>query len=311
MKKYLSFPVCVFTVLMAFGCMSLLGLDTQSDHGKPEPQAAGIHWAKGQAPNHGAKPVKSPNLSWHGGNIMVSAETTAIFWGPSWGKDGTTAFAGDKIAGLDTFYTGIGGTPYAAGSSEYTDASHTVGNTINHHGHFIDTSTATGGGSTTAIQSEVCKVLKNNGITPLINGYYPVYVDVKRGNAGYCAWHSAGTCGSTPVQFAFFFNLDGDSGCDVRDTSDNGHSEGLAALANVSGHELSEARSDPRLNAWYDSSGEENADKCAWTFGPTVAFSNGSTWKIQGNWSNSAYNAGTGYPNASGQYGCIETATVK
>ena len=32
-------------------------------------------------------------------------------------------------------------------------------------------------------------------------------------------------------------------------------------------HELVEAVSDPQLNAWYDSAGYENADKCAWTFG--------------------------------------------
>jgi hypothetical protein len=46
------------------------------------------------------------------------------------------------------------------------------------------------------------------------------------------------------VQFAFFFNLDGDPGCDPADTQ-TGHSQGLAALANVTAHEISEARSDP------------------------------------------------------------------
>jgi hypothetical protein len=28
-------------------------------------------------------------------------------------------------------------------------------------------------------------------------------------------------------------------------------------------------------------------------------------WKIQGEWSNAAYNAGTGYPNSAGQNGCL------
>ena len=58
------------------------------------------------------------------------------------------------------------------------------------------------------------------------------------------------------MQFAFFFDLDGDAGCDP-DTSGL-HSQGLAALANVSAHELSEARTDPASpGAWYDSSGAE------------------------------------------------------
>ena len=142
--------------------------------------------------------------------------------------------------------------------------------------------------------------------SPKANGYYPVYTDLKRGSAGYCAWHDQGTVNSVQVEVAFFFNLDGDAGCDPGDTSGN-HSQGLAALANVSGHELSEAKTDPQLNAWYDRRGNENADKCAWHFHKLSTFSNNSStvnsiWLIQGNWSNAAYNAGTGYYNR----GCID-----
>jgi hypothetical protein len=70
----------------------------------------------------------------------------------------------------------------------------------------------------------------------------------------------------------------------------------------VSGHELSEMLTDPQLNAWYDQKGEENSDKCAWTFSGTVAIG-GQSWKIQGNWSNAAASARTGYANV----GCIQT----
>ena len=49
--------------------------------------------------------------------------------------------------------------------------------------------------------------------------------------------------------------------------------------------------------------GEENSDKCAWTWNGTVAIG-GQSWKIQGNWSNRAANARTGYANT----GCIQTA---
>jgi len=37
-----------------------------------------------------------------------------------------------------------------------------------------------------------------------------------------------------------------------------------------------------------------------------VSFSGQSRWKVQGNWSNAAFNAGTGYPNRSGQHGCLD-----
>jgi hypothetical protein len=90
------------------------------------------------------------------------------------------------------------------------------------------------------------------------------------------------------------------------------HSQGMAALANVSGHELSEALTDPHLDAWYDASGAENSDKCAWSFGtPLLTFSNNSRWKMQGNWSNAAYDARNGYPNRDGQNGCIDGGNYK
>ena len=146
----------------------------------------------------------------------------------------------------------------------------------------------------------------SSDLNPMTNGYYPVYTDLKRGSAGYCAWHSWGTCGTTNVQFAFFFDLDGDPGCNPGDNV-TGNSQGLAALGNVTGHELSEAMTDPRGNGWYDRQGYENSDKCAWTFGTNyLTFTNGSKWMIQGNWSNDAYNNGYGYANNKGQKGCLD-----
>ena len=37
-----------------------------------------------------------------------------------------------------------------------------------------------------------------------------------------------------------------------------------------------------------------------------VTFSNGSQWTAQAEWSNAAFTAGTGFPNSSGQHGCID-----
>jgi hypothetical protein len=39
------------------------------------------------------------------------------------------------------------------------------------------------------------------------------------------------------------------------------------AAATVASHELTEAITDPELNAWYDGSGNEIGDKCAWNYG--------------------------------------------
>ena len=308
MKKCLSMLIAfMFVALSASGqawCQSASSVEDLSKSSAAEPPMMGIRWARGFNPNYLASRVraartrKSPNMTWHGGKIMTTAVTGNIFWGPSWGS-----YLGDEISGLDEWYLGFSNSHYAMTSDEYTGANGQVAPAISHIGHVTDISAAAGGNNTSAILAEVCKAVTPD---PSGNGYYAVYTDIPRGNSGYCAWHSYGTCGGTPVQFAFFWKLDGDPGCDPLDTSGL-HSEGLAALSNVSGHELSEARTDPRNGGWYDSSGNEDGDKCAWTFNvPLVPFSDGRQWKIQGEWSNAAYNAGTGYPNSSGLKGCLD-----
>ena len=249
------------------------------------------HAARGQArPGHGG----SPNLVFHGGPILDAPQVQAIYWGQSWTN---SAFVGDKITGLATFYSEMGGSAYAGTTTEYAGSNGSISGAVSYGGNVIDTSAAPSRApSTSTILNEVARKITN----PVANGYYPVYVDSRRGSAGYCAWHSWGAINGVPVQFAFFFNLDGDAGCDPQDTWTS-HSQGLAALANVSGHELSEALTDAHLNAWYDNGGSENADKCAWTFHAPVNFSH-STWKIQGNWSNLAYNGHTGYTLG----GCVD-----
>ncbi len=311
------------TLLLAFACLPVFAFaqaDSQNQSTAPKPVVGhdgteylsvphgppmlGISWARGFEPNASSNrpsPLarRSANMTYHGGKIMPYTVSKTIFWGTSWGS-----YTGDKITGMDTWYTGFNNSNYAGTTDEYTGTNGQVTKTLTHQGHVIDTTAAAGGGNTAAILAEVCKVITTPDASG--NGYYAVYTDLPRGSAGYCAWHSAGSCGGKAVQFAFFWKLDGDAGCDPADTSGL-HSQGLAAIANVSGHELSEARSDPATpGAWYDASGAENGDKCAWTFGaPLVTFSNGSQWKIQGEWSNAAFTAGTGYANSSGQKGCL------
>jgi len=269
------------------------------------PPMLGIHWTKEEhaARQHLAR--RSANMTFHGGKIMPTAVTKAFFKGTSW-----ATYSGDKITGIDSWYAGFSGSNYANTVNEYTgtNGSAKSARATTQQGHYDDTGAETSKGSTTAVLAEVCSAITASGtvVDAGGNGYYALYSDQPRGNAGYCAWHSAGTCGGKAIQFAFFWKLDGDAGCDPGDTSGS-HSQGLAALANVTGHELAEAMTDPaNPGAWYDSSGAENGDKCAWTFGaPLVQFHNGSWWKIQGEWSNAAFTAGTGYANSSGQKGCL------
>jgi hypothetical protein len=66
-------------------------------------------------------------------------------------------------------------------------------------------------------------------------------------------------------------------------------------MASVFAHELEETVTDPDFSAWYDTNGNENADKCAWTFGATQTDVKGARYNmtinkmnymIQQNWVN-------------------------
>ena len=289
----MKYVITSFVLVSLAAVLSVTAQDVANQKTHEGPPILGPHWAKGI---HPARSGGSPDMTFHGGTVLTTTTAQAIFWGTSWATN-----AGDKISGIDTWYEGFGGSNYAKTSDEYSGSNGQVGASVSYGGHFVDGTRASGGGSTSAILAEVCKVIPN----PASNGYYAVYTDLPR-KGNYCAYHSWGSCGSTQVQFAFFWKLDGDAGCDPQSTV-SGESQGLAALANVSGHELSEARTDPRGDGWFDASGAENGDKCAWTFNvPSVKFSNGTFWKIQGEWSNQAYNSSTGYPNSSGQDGCLD-----
>jgi hypothetical protein len=231
--------------------------------------------------------------------MSSATKVQPIFWGTSW-----SSYSGDEISGIGTFYGSVGGSSYLGTNTEYTDSrGGRVSTAVSLLGSpVIDNSAAVSGApQTSAILAEVAKMYPN----PTANAYYPVYVDQPRGHARYCAWHSAGTINGTPVTFAFFFKLDGDSGCDP--ASPGSGSQGLKASVNVSGHELSEMLTDMNLDAWYDSKGAENADKCAWTFGSKLLSMGSNSYRIQGNWSNNAYNANQGYTySGSVQRGCID-----
>ena len=276
-----------------------VGGNDGSLHGAPEH----VFSAKDQVGNF-AKPGggSSVLMTSHGGTILVANKTEAIFWGSQWN---TASFAGDKITGLDSFFGGFGGSAYAGTSTEYTGTNGQVTTSSTYLGHVIDGSTVPSRAlSVSTAVSEACKVTNN---APDPNALYLIYTATGAGHVSYCAWHSYGNCSNgAPVQVAYMPNIDGIAGCDPQDTYNTGHSQGLAAVANVTAHELSEAITDPRNGGWYDSAGNENGDKCAWTFTSVVTLKNGSKWKLQQEWSNAAYNAGTGNPNRSGQKGCLQ-----
>jgi hypothetical protein len=237
------------------------------------------------------------DMIWHNGTVLVANKTMAIFWG-SWGSPG------DIITGLDRFFQGFGGSIYAGDSTEYTGSNGQVTSSSTYLGHVLDASAPPSRNpSVSTMVAEACKITNNN---PDPNALYLIYTSNFPKQNSFCAWHSYGNCSNgAPVQVANMPNTSGIAGCDPADTWTT-NSEGLASLANVTAHELSETITDPRNGGWYDANGAENGDKCAWSFNHVVTLANGALFKLQMEWSNNAFNAGTGFLNNSAQPGCLQ-----
>src|SRR5437868_68464 len=125
----MSFKGMVAVVISALGLASGLAAATGAAAGPPS-FAAGA--ASGFVPSHNvsnanrAKPGGGGHVSllqWAGGPVMHSTTVVPIFWGTQWAS---SSFKGDKITGLDTVYSHIGGTAYARTNGEYTDGSGSV-----------------------------------------------------------------------------------------------------------------------------------------------------------------------------------------
>lgn len=262
MKKILAIVFCLFTL---FACSAA------TDDGVDAPEGLRFKDAKPSRSNSG-------NLIDHGGKVLPASNTYAIWWGTQ------ASFPSDAQDGLTAFFNGLNGTSFLGVTNQYMRSDSA---TSTFHTNWVDTSSPPGHGpSVNAIVGEACKVIGQNGEQPDATGIYFIYTSNFPRGGNYCAWHSHGSCNGVDIQVAYMPNTTGIAGCDPGNLYGcNSYSQGTRSLANVTSHEFMEAITDADLNAWYDSSGAENGDKCAWKFSSCVNLSNGS-WQLQQEWSN-------------------------
>jgi hypothetical protein len=253
---------------------------------------------KGNVTLNAAKPtggLTQAGIQYHGGPIMTGTKTIYyIFYGNWSGNSATTL--------LPSLASGFSGSSYYNINTTYT----------NNSGGKVDNS-ATYGGSTTdsysqgtslsdaKVQSVVSSAITSGRLPKNTNAVYFVLTssDVNETSGfctQYCGWHTHGTISGSDIKYSFVGNPDRcPSACEAQSTGPNGNA-GADGMASIIAHEFEEASADPDLNAWYDTSGAENADKCAWTFGSESTASNGAkynmtlggkNWLIQQNWVNS------------------------
>jgi hypothetical protein len=204
----------------------------------------------------------------HGGPV-ISTPTIYYIWYGNWNRgNGTDIPSGQQI--LKDFANTIGNSPYFQINATY-------GGGITGGAVFGGETTTTGYPQGTRLSDANIQTIVNNAITSgrlpyNSNGVYFVLTssDVAERSGfctQYCGWHTAGTPSAGHIRYSFVGNAARClNSCAAQSTSPNGN-PGVDGMLSVVAHELEEATTDPDLNAWYDSSGAENADKCAWTFG--------------------------------------------
>ncbi len=244
-------------------------------------------------------------LTYHGGPVMKTNKTYAIYWIPS----GQTVSANYKTL-IDRYFTDVAAASGATSNvyaveTQYSDSSGPITYNSTFGGSTIDTNALPANGCSvsglskcltdTQIISEINNVISSKGWTK--NGTTQFFMFTPK-NVGSC-FYSGARSNSNPCSFTDFCAYHGYTGgliyanqpytvnstypnsCDVHQYPNGDDSD---PTLNVTSHEHREAINDPQLNAWYDADGWEGSDKCAWNFG-AVSGSNGSQYNqtINGN----------------------------
>ena len=278
------------------------------------------------------------NLTYHGGPIMRTNTTYAIYWlppgqtmSPNYQSIINGFFQNVAAASGSTSTVYESDTQYYQGSSPQTF----IQNQSTFGGSFVDSTNAipttgtcssqygspispflTGCITDAQIQAEIESVLNRTGWTP---GPTKLFLLFTPRNVGSCADTFSGTCAYT-YYCAYHSWIGSGSSATIYanqpyaayvpaacDAGQHPNADDADATINVASHEHNEAITDWQGNAWYDRRGYENGDKCAWNFGTALGSTGygaynqvigGGSYYLQQEWSNASPHGGRRKPSA-------------
>jgi hypothetical protein len=257
-------------------------------------------------------------IRYHNGPLMLGATNVYAIWAGSWNF--STVQDSSTKAIVENYFHQPSGSPYFNINTTYTQGtvagSPKVTNAVNFVSDMFVPLPANTTLSDSQVESTIANAIHSGTLkdasgaamtAPDPSGVYFLLTSKDVGESSgflttYCAFHdhvgvSNPTTGlNVDTKYAFAGDASRNLAvCAGQTASSPNNNPAADAMVNVSAHELEEAVTDPDLNAWYDSSGNENADKCAWKFGTTQTASNGSKYNmtisgkqylIQQNWLN-------------------------
>lgn len=214
-------------------------------------------------------------IGYGGGPVMLGTPDVYYIWYGNWSGNSATTL-------LPDFMSNLGGSPYFNINSTYYDSSgrhitgqvHYAGSTTDNYSQGVAITDA-------GVEAIVSRALSSGALPTSTNAVYFVLTssDVTLSGfcSGYCGWHTNGTVLGLDIKYSFVGNAATQCprSCAPYSPGPNGN-VGADGMASVLAHELEESITDPDLNAWQDSGGE-NGDKCAWKFGTTYTTANGAS----------------------------------
>ena len=270
------------------------------------------------APSGGAV-VQGNGINYHTGGTVLQGNPVPIYiiWYGNWTNGPKPSDSAVTTSLVETFLgsNALGGSSYEAINTTYGDTTGNVSGHLNFTAHVFDNYSS----GTKLADRTLPTVLSHAfsaGLPSDANGVYLILTssDVSESSGfcrTYCGFHTHATIGSKDIKYAFIGNVDKClSGCEIQSTGPNSPAAavgGADGMINTITHETEEAITDPDLNAWFDASGNEDADKCNFKFGPTTTCAAGSlctsagigsaakfnqsfgghVWMIQMEWENS------------------------
>ena len=238
-------------------------------------------------PTGSTGPIGSPLIYW--GGELIQTPVVYVLWYGNWNStDGSDTPAGQQI--IRDFLNSIGGSPYFNINQTYSTNGYTVTGNVVFGGEYYDAGskgTTLSDASITAIVNHALTsgTSTNKALPYNPNGIYFVMTSAANINysgfcSSFCGWHTSDPYGASNLRYAFVGNSKKClSSCAIQTTKSPNNNPGVDGMISVIAHELEETVTDPE-NGYWDANGNENGDKCAWTFGTTYLNAAGAYYNV-------------------------------
>ena len=242
-------------------------------------------------PHHVKNAPLAGNLNYYGGPVMTgTANVYAIFWEP------TNNVQSGYNSLIQRYFGDVNGSGLYKNNTQYHDYTGRYASAEHLAASWVDNSSYPESPLLDSdIQNEVSYAQSVNRWSSSNDNIFFVFLEANQdlcfdnsysqcASNYFCAYHSY--FGSNTIYAAMPYAAS--FSCNPGYSPNHNDAD---QTINVSSHEQMEAATDPLLNAWYDSSGSEIGDKCAWNFGPVngsgadVVY-NGHGYILQKEWDN-------------------------